>query len=301
MIKGKVSVLIPSRNEPHLQKTINDLLKKASGDVEIIVHLDEIWPDPPLDDHPKVSIIYHNESVGMRAGINACFAISSGEYILKSDAHCMFGEGWDEILKNDCDDDWVVVPRRLSLDAENWGILQNGKRPVDAHFLSYPFAKPEEIGMHGTVWIDRAKALIEEPISDEMSSQGSCYFMKRQYYKKLGLLNEEGYGRFVQEFQEVGNSCWLTGGRVIVNKNTWYAHWHKGKANGRGYFIDKRSMVRGAHYSADHWLHNRHAGLVRDFSWLISHFSPPGWPENWQEEIMSYKLWPDGFIRKIGE
>ena len=37
---AKVSVIIPSRNEHFLQKTIDDLLEKAEGDVEIVVVMD---------------------------------------------------------------------------------------------------------------------------------------------------------------------------------------------------------------------------------------------------------------------
>lgn len=41
MDKGKVSVIIPSRNGmPYTQKTVDDLIAKAEGDIEIIVVLD---------------------------------------------------------------------------------------------------------------------------------------------------------------------------------------------------------------------------------------------------------------------
>ena len=39
-------------------------------------------------------------------------AIATGDFLMKCDAHCMFQEGYDEILKADCPDDGVLVPRR---------------------------------------------------------------------------------------------------------------------------------------------------------------------------------------------
>ena len=43
MVLGKkmtISVIIPARNEPFLQKTVDDVFEKAHGDLEVIVILD---------------------------------------------------------------------------------------------------------------------------------------------------------------------------------------------------------------------------------------------------------------------
>ena len=52
MVTGRVSVIIPSRNERFLTKTVIDLLAKAQGDIEIIAVLEGYWPDPPLPEDP---------------------------------------------------------------------------------------------------------------------------------------------------------------------------------------------------------------------------------------------------------
>lgn len=301
MIKGRVSVLIPSRNERYLQATVTDLLTKAAGDVEIIIHLDEQWPDPPLMDNPKQTVIFDLTPVGMRAGINACAALAKGEYFLKADAHTMWEQGWDEILKRDIENDWVSVPTRLSLDVDNWAILETGKPPVTAHFLSWPYEKENELGMHGNVWNQRSRDTAHEKISDEMSSQGSAYFMTRKHWERLGGLSEVGYRRFVQEFQEIGCKTWLGGGRVICNKNTTYAHWHKGKPNGRGYFIAKKEMAEGTHYSADFWLKNKWKDRKYDFEWLVEKFNPPKWPTDWRDHVNDYQLGEDKLLHRVGE
>ena len=111
--KGRVSVLIPARNEIFLQKTIQDILAKAKGDIEVVVVLDGYWPTetkrehwstPPIIDDKRVKYVHRGTPRGMRDGINSAASLSTGEYLLKSDAHCMFDEGFDEKLKADIED-----------------------------------------------------------------------------------------------------------------------------------------------------------------------------------------------------
>jgi len=281
----KVSVIIPSRNEQFLPATVQDVLSKARGDIEVIAILDGYWPEPALPENPRLKLVHFDEARGMRPGINAGAAIATGDYLLKLDAHCMVAEGFDVTLTETVEDDWVVVPRRYSLDPHNWAIQNTGKSPVDAHFLSYPFQldKPGH-GLHGTVWRDRARGRQDILLDDEMSSQGSCWFSSKKHWERvLGPMNNRGYGNFVQEFQEIGMKTWLSGGRVVCNKSTWYAHLHKGKEFGRGYFISKREMSDGAKYCVDFWMNNRWDSPLRvhDMKWFIEKFWPvPGWPTN---------------------
>jgi hypothetical protein len=224
----------------------------------------------------------------MRPGLNACAAVATGDYLMKLDAHCMLAEGFDEVLKADCADDWVVVPRRYSLDPERWA--RKDKGPIDYHYLSFPYDEQgEHIGLHGRAWGQRRKEQAEVEIDDEMTSQGSCWFMSRKHWDRLGGLCVQGYGDFIQEFQEIGGKTWLGGGAVKVNKRTWYAHLHKGKTYGRGYYVSRGSWRRGLLYSSDLWVNNKWEGRVRDFSWLIEKFYPvPTWPEDWRERMQKW-------------
>lgn len=280
---AKTSVIIPSRNEQFLPQTINDIFAKAAGDIEIIVTLDGYWPDPILEERPNLILIHRSKAQGMRAAINSAAAVATGQYLMKTDAHCMFGEGFDEILKADCDDDWLVIPRRVSLDAETWAIANTGKSPVDYEYLSCPNQNGNDAGIHGRVWRDRARDRLGIEIDDNMSFQGSCWFISRDYYvNRLGGLSDEGYGTFIQEPQELGLKVWLGGGRQVINKKTWYAHLHKGNRYGRGYFLSKRETHAGTLYAADFWLNNRWPDRVHDLSWLIERFWPvPSWPDDW--------------------
>ena len=88
----------------------------------------------------------------------------------------------------------------------------------------------------------------------------------------------------VQEAPSIGMKVWLSGGRCAVCKKTWYAHWHKSAAHGRGYYISKRKSRKDTYYSADYWMHDRWDSPLRKrgMSWWVEHFWPiPGWPEDW--------------------
>lgn len=287
----KVSVIIPARNERFLTKTVNDLLDKASGDIEVIAVLDGYWPGgelEPLPERKNLTILHRGISRGMRASINAAASVAKGKYLLKCDAHCMFQEGYDEILKTNCDENWIVIPARYSLDPENWTIERNGKPRRDYHYLCYPDPNKEhDGGMHGVEWWQRGKDYSDPKydVDDNMSFQGSCWFMHKKWFTDfLGGMSEVGYGTFSQEPQEIGNKTWLGGGAVKVNKKVWYAHLHKGKRYGRMYSISSQEVINGHNYAAHYWMHNLWEKRIHNIDWLVEKFWPvPTWAENWKE------------------
>lgn len=273
MVKGLVSILIPSRNEPYLKHTILDLLTKAKGKIEIIAVLDGYWPkaDEIVED-PRVTYTHFSEAKGMRNAINSAAAVSKGEFLMKLDAHCMLSEGYDEVLKANCEYDWVVVPRRYALDVDKWQIEErtDKKYPIDYMFLSND--------LHGGVWTEKNldPSLKDKKIDETMSNQGSIWFMRKTYFKWLELMDESLYGMFWNEFQEIGLKCWLSGGKVMVNKDAWYAHWHKTKS--RGYSLPSQEQVN-AQKNVDRWLTEKMFHKQKhDVKWLVDRFAPvPTW------------------------
>ena len=289
----KLSVIIPSRNEQFLQKTIDDILEKAEGEIEIIAVLDGEWTKPELKNNDKLKIVHFGEPKGMRSAINAGVAVAIGEYIMKCDGHCMFSKGFDIKLIADCKDNYVCVPTRKRLDAENWCEKNVGKPDIDYMYLCYPDDPNDRggAGLHGKEWKEknREDSLKKELISDLCSAQGSCWFMKKDYFEFLDLMDEDNYGKFGSEFQEIGLKCWLSGGRVIRNKKVWYAHLHKGKIYGRGYFLDNREMKKANEYT-NKWIKNEAwYKQTFNFSSLIEKFMPmPEWDEKRLKEIKKY-------------
>lgn len=254
-----LSVVIPARNEQFLTKTIRDILAKATQKVEVIAVLEGYWPTEIINDD-RVHYIHFTTPRGMRAAINAGVALARGEFIMKTDAHCMFGEGFDEILKQDCKEDYVVIPRRKRLEPESWTLLDVNKPDVDYMFLTYPNDDSDWGGREfsGREWRERNRdpQLKGKLIDDCMSFQGSCWFMRKSYFEYLELMDDQTYGGFWKEAQEIGFKAWLSGGRVIVNKKTWYAHLHKGKQYGRGYHLNKEK-VTDANTNVLRWMNEK--------------------------------------------
>jgi glycosyltransferase involved in cell wall biosynthesis len=291
-----LSAVIPSRSDQYLQKTVDSLLNKAEGDVEVIVVYDGRWAEPILRDDPRLIQMHHGEvhnNYGMRDSINAGVRLASGDYILVIDEQCDVDQGYDVKLAADCEDDWVVVPRRKRLDADKWELINDGRPDIDYMYVEYPYVKPldKTQGLHGAEWKrpERADILID----DTPTMQGSCYFMKKSYWQDLDSTN---YGTFTQEAQEVSMRVWLSGGRVVVNKKTWYAHFHKGKA-GKGYGFSNEQykrhcegMEKGRLYAINYWLNTQ--DYKHDWNWFVTKMfkDMPGWSKDWRERIERDRL-----------
>lgn len=308
-----LSVIIPSRNVPEwpfLQMTVADLFEKAAGEIEIIVILDGFWPNPPLIPANNLTIVHNSESKGMRNAINLGAKMAKGDFIMKCDDHCMFAEGYDLALAADCDKNWLAVPTRYSLDGANW---KRGYGPLDYLYLTYPYNLDEQFGFgfHGKKWrgehgftggyYDREKKCKNILIDDMLTFQGSCWFMPRELFFKIGCMQIEGYYEH-QEAQELGFKVWLSGGRCVVNKKTWYAHLHKGTTYGRGYRLFKHQMIKSQIYSADMWLNNRWPGQTIKIKQLIENtgwwWPMEEWPLDWDNPARwsgyDYSIWHDG-------
>lgn len=287
-----VTVVIPARNERFLQNTIDDLLKNARGEIEIIAILDGYWPDPIIKSDERVILIHRSTPLGMRNGITSAVKIAKGDYIMKIDAHCMVDEGFDLKLVESCKDNWIVIPRRKRLDAENWLIQDVGKPDIDYEYLSYPdnpgdFGGP---GLNGRVWTQRIRERADNPeyeIDEAPASQGSSWFMKKDYFNFLELMDEKSYGPFWCESQELAFKSILSGGKYMVNKKTWYAHLHKGSKYGRGYSMSNQWLLMGRnqtmrYFAGEKVWHKQKYPL----SYLIEQFMPmPGWTDEALAEL----------------
>lgn len=289
-----LSVIIPSRSDQYLQKTVDDLLAKAEGEIEIIVVLDGIWSQ--LRDDSRVIVIHHSEvhnNIGMRGSINAGMQIARGDYVMKIDEQCAVDQGFDLKLAADCKNNWVVIPRRKRLEPETWTLIEDGRPDIDYMCVDYPYQRPfdKTCGLHGNEWKRPERA--DTMIDDTPTMQGSCYFMKKSYWEYLfpDGLDDVNYGTFTQEAQEISMKVWLSGGKVKVNKKTFYAHWHKGH-HGKGYGFSNeqyrkhlRGTERGRLYCIAYWLNTSDYGY--NFKWFINEKFPdmPGW-ENWEQRLI---------------
>ncbi len=286
-----LSVIIPSYQDPFLQKTIDSLLDNAQGKIEVIPVLDGYLPEPPIKADPRVKPITLAKNRGMRGAINAGLARARGKFIMKCDSHCLFGPGYDKIMTENCEANWLMIPRRYSLDELNW--QRDETRPIrDYLYLTFPRAtRGYGTCLSNQDWNQRTQERKDSQydIDDTMSFQGSCWLANKKYFaKRVGFLDDsrKTYGTFVDEPQEIGLKYWLGGGENKVIKKTWYAHLFKlSRHYKKGMFTRKykvdQDAVRGRTWSARHWINNQEPGMIHLFSWLVEKFWPvPTWPED---------------------
>ena len=124
-------------------------------------------------------------------------------------------------------------------------------------------------------------------IDDIQAFQGSCWFMSKKYYQRIGGLDGR-FGTFFQEPQEIGFKVWMSGGRMVINKHTWYAHWHKNVSSGHGFSNQKKKEA--FRYSTWYWMNDKWEGATRKMEDFIAfHWPIPSWPENWREEKVQFE------------
>ena len=291
IIGHMLSVIIPAYKDLFLQKTIDSLLENAQEEIEIIPVLDGYVPDKPIKSDSRVKIINFEKNLGMRGATNAGIAKASGKFIMKCDSHCLFGAGFDKILVKNCAENWLMIPRRYSIDEVNW--QRNDKRPIrDYHYITYPTSTRDYgVCMSSQDWWQRDKEHSDPKydIDDTMIFQGSCWLANKKYFmKRVGFLDDrrETYTPFGGEQLEIGLKYWLGGGKVKVIKKTWYAHlvkrphhYRAGLFTGRYKRNSDTALSRA--WTAKHWMDNQEPGMIHPFSWLVEKFWPvPTWPED---------------------
>lgn len=271
-----VSVLIAARNEKYLERTIQDVLDNAEGEIEVIVALDGYVPDPQLVFDDRVLFLHYAVPVGQRAAINEAARQASGKYIMKLDAHCAVDKGFDVKLAADCEYDWTVIPRMYNLDIETW-------KPKLHKRTDYMYIGNQDGRLLRAEYYS-GKAYREfhnndnPMIDDTMCCMGPGWFMHKDRYWELGGMDEGHEGGWGQMGVEVACKAWLSGGSLKVNKKTWFAHWFRG-GDGPGfpYQISGRQVERVREYSRDLWLNDKWPKATRKFQWLVDRFNPPGW------------------------
>lgn len=301
-----LSVLIPARNEMWLARTVQSVLDARRADTEVIVVFDGQWAVPgfELPQHPDVTVLYNAVPVGQRAATNQAARLSGAKYVMKLDAHCMLDEGFDAKLMLDCEPDWTVIPKMYNLHAFDWVCNNCKKRTYQGptptkcdhcnhgahtrdivwqprlHRMTDAWRFDREL--HFQYWGARkAHPNHQGDIVDVMCNLGACYFMHRDRYWELGGLDEK-HGSWGQMGVEVSCKAWLSGGRQVVNKKTWYSHMFRTQGGDFGFpYHNPNSEVEKCRaYSRDLWLNDKWPLAKRKFRWLIEHFAPvPGWED----------------------
>ena len=238
----KLSCIIPAFKDKYVIPTIHSLLDNSElgEEMEVIVVLDGFWPDFDIVDDPRVRYIYLGKNRGMRGAINAGVSIATGEFILRSDQHCMFAKGYDKILTETCQPDWIVTPTRYFLDPVKWERMDIP--PINYEKLVIQEGKK----FSGQRWPSRDAERKDIMIDETMAMQGSMWLMPKAWWEKVIVeLQTEGYGQMYQDSHEMIFKTWKAGGKMMLNKNTWFAHKHRSFTEGRHEGTEENSSLRG--------------------------------------------------------
>lgn len=298
----ELSIIIPARNEMFLARTVEDILENIRADTEIIVVLDGAWADPPLVQNDRVHVVYLHKSIGQRAATNMAAKLARGKYVMKLDAHCSFAPGFDEIMLADMEPDITMVPVMRNLHAFDW-VCECGERTYqgpsnfeckkcgsDKHTkdtvwtgkkspqsTAYRFTPDLEFKYWGKYKKQQSGDLVES-----MSLQGSCFMVSRERYFELNLCDET-LGSWGGQGSEVALKSWLSGGRVLVNKKTWYAHLFRTQGGDFGFPYPNpgNEQKRAKDKLREMFLNDRWDGAIHPLSWLIEKFaSVPEWHDS---------------------
>jgi glycosyltransferase involved in cell wall biosynthesis len=308
-----LSVLIPARNEIFLQRTIDDVLDHARGDTEVIAVCDGYRPDPHLRERKGLKVIYNEQPIGQRQATNQAARESNAKFLMKLDAHCAVDEGFDVKLAADCEYDWTVLPVMKHLEAFRWvcscgQTFPQGPEPkchevrMDVLWRVRPQRQTEFMFLDPELraryfdgptkreykWTDHYAKHATGDICDVMVGMGPGWFMHRDRYWELGGM-DEGHGSWGQMGAEVALKAWLSGGRHVVNRKTWFAHLFRTKPGfSWPYKITDAEIEKARAYSKDLWINDKWPLAKRPFKWVLEHFAPvPGWPvEPIEKEIV---------------
>lgn len=294
-----LTIIIPGRNEIFMERTIQDVLQHAEGKTEVIAVLDGYLPDPPLTETDlRVTIIYNPEAKGQRAAANQAARLSRSKYLMKVDAHCAFDQGFDIKMIADMQDDWTMIPMMRNLHAFDWVCPEGHRRyqgksgpcatcgketkrdvvwipKTNPTSTTYRFDKT----LHFQYWGEYGKRQTGDLI-ESMSIQGSCFMCTRDKWFELDICSEE-FNSWGQQGVEVACKTWLSGGRVICTRKTWYAHMFRTQGGDFSFpyhnsqtLIDQNRELSRQLFQRDGW-----PKAKRKFQWLIDKFNPPGWEE----------------------
>lgn len=290
-----LSILIPARNEEFLSLTVENIIKNIRGKTEVIVVLDGAWANPGIVDAPNLTIVYYHTSIGQRAATNQAARLSKAKYVMKIDAHCVVDEGFDVKMMAEMHDDWTMVPRMYNLHAFDWvcpdghridqgptpkGCFQCGK-PMKKDIMFEPrwgrksdfycFDKTLHFQYFGE-YGNREEGKPE--VAPSMSIQGSCFMLTREKYWELNICDEK-HGSWGQQGVEVACKTWFSGGQIMINKKTWYAHMFRTQGGDFGfpYPLSGSDVEKARKYSRDLFLNGGFKG-IHDLDWLLKKFYP---------------------------
>jgi len=181
----KLSVLVPAKNEPHLQATLDDIERHRELGTEVL------WMEDP--------------GIGQRKCTTRLAEQASGDYIMKLDAHCSLSQGFDRALLSEMHGNTILAPILMPLDPITWSI--NGKKQMAQFVFDSNLVMQHADGDAGNT----------------MCLQGSCWIVSKENYFKWNL-GDETMPSWGGQGTELGIKAFLNGGQCRTTRTAFYGH-----------------------------------------------------------------------------
>ncbi len=302
---AELSVILPSRNEEWLARTVEDVLAHSERDTECIVLCDGAW-SAAIPTNPRVQVLYVPTSIGQRAATNIGVKLSTAKYCMKLDGHCAVSQGFDRVLIEAAErlgPRVIQIPKQRHLkvydqvckackhrgDQAPWWNYKcpkcgsnNVERDVVWHTRKSPTTtawrlnSELEFGYDGEM---QRRETGDGKISDTMTSLGACCFMERKYYEELGGF-DEGIGSWGFYGAELALKAWLSGGRHVTNRECHFAHLFRVGGLGFPYAITGDQQQKAKEKGRNIWLKEKWKGQKYSLLSLVERFWPVnGWTD----------------------
>jgi hypothetical protein len=308
-----LSFIVPARNEffydlDLLHYTINNLLENTTQ-ASIIVILDGYdakWPPKPLPVDPRITVIHHSTSIGQRAACNEGVRASTSQWICKIDAHCAVDKDFDVKMMAQCDYLTTLIGTQYNLHAFSWRCKKcshetyQGPKPATCKKCGSRYSKIVPV-WKPRGWKERDGVLSGNPkttawyfdtnlhfqyagdmqqrfkpdergLTPTMTCLGACWMLQRERYWEIDGMDEAA-GSWGQQGVELCVKSWTSGGQVLVNHNTWFAHLFRTQP-AFGFPYPNPGADKARARSKEIWLNNSWPKQKYPLSWLIDKFSP---------------------------
>jgi len=146
--------------------------------------------------------------------------------------------------------------------------------------------------------------------TESMSLQGSFFMCTREKYWELKL-SDESVGSWGNQGIELACKMWLSGGRVLVNHKTWYAHLFRTQGGDFGFPYEHVNNVDATKQRVwEYFFNGKFKQQIYPVSWLVEKFWPitpdvrkdtkhgVGWTEEALKELKQKEL-KNGIIKKV--
>lgn len=227
-----ISVIIPAyKEEPFLERTIQNIYDTATGEIEIIVVLNGYLQPVPMGP----TVIALPENMGERVAMNEAARAAHGDYLFRIDAHCDFSpDGWDELMlevlkekpKAVCVGVITAIYHHTAAEREN--ARDNGSRPIDplrdwTRLSGHWYGLCKLMPNMEAKWYKPNHHLDLPKVVPNMGATGCGMLISKEFYWEIGGA-DESLGKMGAIGEEFAIKAWLFGEGVYTRTDVTVGH-----------------------------------------------------------------------------